>query len=327
MGGAAAANLRGQGWTQGRYMGRGSYEMHPPYAGAPTGQFTPEQVTQMMPQVRRDLGYPESPGSEEEPGVGWGSERARKGIMDLTKNPPRPKQPSVAQRAQALVDYGLADDLADARAQLRDMGELSSPGSADRFVVRVRGGKGQRFSVVDTTTGKEVRGSTARGGAENQAAALNKKHREGTLREFPNGMYSPGQRRGNLGDRGTRAEQYLESAQRHRAMAAELRGQGNEEHAQDYDAMAERADASAAREVAKSVPVEPVRDPGEDMADLFNRGMASPGSGLPPRLAWVERRTAELFGKQDGYGAIAPALPHPLALLADGRTATDHAHT
>jgi molybdenum cofactor biosynthesis protein B len=30
---------------------------------------------------------------------------------------------------------------------------------------------------------------------------------------------------------------------------------------------------------------------------------------------------------RDGYGAIAPALPHALALLADGRTATDHAHT
>ena len=30
---------------------------------------------------------------------------------------------------------------------------------------------------------------------------------------------------------------------------------------------------------------------------------------------------------RDGYGVIAPALPHALALLADGRTATDHAHT
>ena len=30
---------------------------------------------------------------------------------------------------------------------------------------------------------------------------------------------------------------------------------------------------------------------------------------------------------RDGYGVIATRLPHALALLADGRTATDHAHT
>lgn len=33
------------------------------------------------------------------------------------------RRPKRVSRAQALVDFGLADSLADARAQLRDMGE------------------------------------------------------------------------------------------------------------------------------------------------------------------------------------------------------------
>lgn len=44
-----------------------------------------------------------------------------------------------------------------------------------RYVVRVRGGRGQRYKVVDTQTGEVVRASTARFGAENQADALNRK--------------------------------------------------------------------------------------------------------------------------------------------------------
>jgi hypothetical protein len=39
-----------------------------------------------------------------------------------TEPKPKPKRKRVS-KAQALVDYGLADNLADARAMLRDMGE------------------------------------------------------------------------------------------------------------------------------------------------------------------------------------------------------------
>jgi hypothetical protein len=42
-----------------------------------------------------------------------------------------------------------------------------------RYVVRVRGGHGQAYRVIDRETGESVRSSTTRQGAENQADAMN----------------------------------------------------------------------------------------------------------------------------------------------------------